>query len=302
MRQLLTTAMAQQPAPYLIDGFPRSPENMTPFEEQVGPCRLALLFEVSDELARERMAAQGKEEELIARKLRNFTTQTMPIAQALEGRSLLRKVSAADAESEENNAAAEVIAAEDARLCAEAAARGARVIISNNYSESIRKEYWRAAKKAGARISKSRKDGRFQRRVRLKRTMQTVVGREREQVEEICEGADKQLGIETKLQESRETWSHTQFQFGTWKGWDCPILQAFGQIIDDLEEAQMNMQTLLSMRHVGPFREPVQEQLTALSDTADTLELWIKVQLLWTALESVFMGLCAVSLWELNLD
>ena len=52
----------------------------------------------------------------------------------------------------------------------------------------------------------------------------------------------------------------------------------------------MNMQPLLSMRHVGPFREPVQEQLTALSDTADTLELWIKGQLLWTALESVFMG------------
>ena len=57
----------------------------------------------------------------------------------------------------------------------------------------------------------------------------------------------------------------------------------------------MNMQTLLSMRHVGPFREPVQEQLTALSDTADTLELWIKVQLLWTALESVFMGMVSVS-------
>ena len=97
--QLLTTAMAQAPAPYLVDGFPKSLDNMTPFEEQVGACKLALLFEVSDELARERMAAQGKEEELIARKLRNFTTQTMPIAQALEGRSLLRKVSAADAES-----------------------------------------------------------------------------------------------------------------------------------------------------------------------------------------------------------
>ena len=50
------------------------------------------------------------------------------------------------------------------------------------------------------------------------------------------------------------------------------------------------------MRHVGPFREPVQEQLTALSDTADTLELWIKVQLLWTALESVFMGM--LSVWK----
>ena len=112
----------------------------------------------------------------------------------------------------------------------------------------------------------------------------------KEQVEEICEGADKQLGIETKLSESRETWTKTVFTFGRWKGRDCPVLQHFGVIIDDLEEAQMNMQTLMSMRHVGPFREPVAEQLAALSNTADTLELWIKVQLLWTALESVFMG------------
>ena len=32
------------------------------------------------------------------------------------------------------------------------------------------------------------------------------------------EGADKQLGIETKLNESRETWSRTVFTFGKWKG------------------------------------------------------------------------------------
>ena len=30
--------------------------------------------------------------------------------------------------------------------------------------------------------------------------------------------------------------------------------------------------------------------LSQLSDTADTLELWIKVQLLWQSLESVFTG------------
>lgn len=95
--QLLIKAMADSAAPYLVDGFPKSLDNLATFEEQVGACKLALLFEMSDELAKERMAAQGKEEELIQRKLRNFTTQTMPIAQALEGRSLLRKVSAADA-------------------------------------------------------------------------------------------------------------------------------------------------------------------------------------------------------------
>ena len=94
--QLLTTAMARLPAPYLIDGFPKSLDNMSPFEDQVGACKLALLFELSDELSRQRMAAQGKQEELIQRKLRNFATQTLPIAQALEGRQLLRKISAAE--------------------------------------------------------------------------------------------------------------------------------------------------------------------------------------------------------------
>ena len=95
--QLLTTAMARLPAPYLVDGFPKSLDNMSPFEDQVGACQLALMFELSDELSKQRMTAQGKQEELIQRKLRNFATQTLPIAQALEGRQLLRKISAAEA-------------------------------------------------------------------------------------------------------------------------------------------------------------------------------------------------------------
>ena len=55
---------------------------MAPNPKQVGSCKLALLFELSDELSKERMAAQGKQEEIVQRKLRNFATQTLPIAQA----------------------------------------------------------------------------------------------------------------------------------------------------------------------------------------------------------------------------
>lgn len=40
--------------------------------------------------------------------------------------------------------------------------------------------------------------------------------------------------------------------------------------IDD----QMNLQTMLSMRHVTPFREEAQTELQILSDTSDTLERW----------------------------
>ena len=60
--------------------------------------------------------------------------------------------------------------------------------------------------------------------------------------------------------------------------------------MEELEEAQMNLQAMLTMRHVTPFRERVQELLQALSETSDTLERWVKVQMMWCSLESVFTG------------
>jgi dynein heavy chain len=112
----------------------------------------------------------------------------------------------------------------------------------------------------------------------------------KEDVEEICEGADKQLGIETKLKDIKEKWTSALFEFIMWKTRAVPVLRGFGLIIEELEDAQLQLQSMLSMRHVTPFREEVQGKLSQLSDTADTLEQWIKVQLLWQSLESVFTG------------
>ena len=112
----------------------------------------------------------------------------------------------------------------------------------------------------------------------------------KDDVEEICDGADKQLGIEKKMAEMKERWGIAIFEFSMWKNRDIPVLKAFGFVIEELEEAQLQLQTLLSVRHVAPFRDDVQKFLTTLSDTADTLELWVKVQMLWTSLESVFLG------------
>lgn len=39
----------------------------------------------------------------------------------------------------------------------------------------------------------------------------------------------------------------------------------------------------------NPFHH-TQNKLNELSNATDSLELWVKVQLLWTSLESVFMG------------
>lgn len=37
----------------------------------------------------------------------------------------------------------------------------------------------------------------------------------------------------------------------------------------------MNLQTMLSMRHVAPFLEEAQNELQVLSDTSDILERWL---------------------------
>jgi dynein heavy chain len=88
----------------------------------------------------------------------------------------------------------------------------------------------------------------------------------------------------------KESWALASFEFSMWKNRDVPVLKAFGVVIEELEEAQLQIQTLLSIRHVAPFRGDVQRFLTQLSDTSDTLEMWVKVQMLWTSLESVFLG------------
>ncbi|CAM9691770.1 unnamed protein product, partial [Ectocarpus sp. 8 AP-2014] len=124
----------------------------------------------------------------------------------------------------------------------------------------------------------------------LSNIMDSPILQFKDDIEEICEGADKQLSIAEKLDDITDQWDHAAFEFTPWKSRGVPVLKAYGVIIEELEDAQLQLQTLLSMRHVTPFREIVQNKLNDLSNATDSLELWVKVQLLWTSLESVFMG------------
>jgi dynein heavy chain len=112
----------------------------------------------------------------------------------------------------------------------------------------------------------------------------------KDDVEEVTDGADKQLKIERGLEELENYWLNLNFLFKEWKGRNIPILQGTVAVMEGLEEAQMTLQGMLTMRHVTPFRERAQELLQRLSETSDTLERWMKVQMMWCSLESVFMG------------
>ena len=111
-----------------------------------------------------------------------------------------------------------------------------------------------------------------------------------DEIEEVTDGADKQLKIEQQLSEINTQWESQEFSFQQWKDRGIHVLKATPLIMEELEEAQMNLQTMLTMRHVTPFRALAQELLGSLRDTSDTLERWVKVQMMWCALESVFTG------------
>ena len=52
----------------------------------------------------------------------------------------------------------------------------------------------------------------------------------------------------------------------------------------------MTLATLNAQRHVAPFKLVVESTIRTFSDVSETLDMWIKVQKLWTSLEPVFTG------------
>jgi dynein heavy chain len=61
-------------------------------------------------------------------------------------------------------------------------------------------------------------------------------------------------------------------------------------IQEKLEEHIMALNQMNAMRYVTPFKSEVEGCISQYSDVADTIEKWLKVQVLWTSLVSVFTG------------
>lgn len=125
---------------------------------------------------------------------------------------------------------------------------------------------------------------------RLQQLLDAPLLQFREDIEEITDGADKELSIQTKLGEIEEKWSQARFTFASWKSRNVPVLQGVGLVLEELEESAMVLQTLNSMKHKAVFTEQLAAKLNELTETTDWLEKLQKVQTLWCSLESVFLG------------
>jgi adenylate kinase family enzyme len=96
---LLARAMRGCAGPYLIDGFPRSMENLETFQRDVGPVDLVLFIDVSDETMSARLIARGQSSgrsddaiEVIAQRLVTFHHTTMPVVEHLRAKTTVHTV------------------------------------------------------------------------------------------------------------------------------------------------------------------------------------------------------------------
>lgn len=104
---LLRKAMGDGAGPFLIDGFPRSLENLEAFDEAMGSCNFMLFLEVSEEEMLQRLLKRSEtsgrsddNEETIRKRFRTFGQESMPVISTMKERGLLRRVSAEGTASE----------------------------------------------------------------------------------------------------------------------------------------------------------------------------------------------------------
>jgi dynein heavy chain len=113
-----------------------------------------------------------------------------------------------------------------------------------------------------------------------------------EDIEEIADSADKQRKIKNTINEMKNRWDSNEFEFANWGKRENSILKGISvqDLSEVLEEDQMTLSSINAQRHVAPFKKEVEEMIRNFSDCSEIIDLWVKVQKLWTSLEPVFTG------------
>lgn len=111
-------------------------------------------------------------------------------------------------------------------------------------------------------------------------------------IEDITESADKQLKLSKDLEGVIAFWREAELEIKSTKQVEQPCMLG-GNITDiqeKLEEHIMQLNQMNAMRYVTPFKSEVEGCIFQYNEVSDIIEKWLKVQILWTSLVSVFKG------------
>ncbi|XP_021370512.1 dynein heavy chain 10, axonemal-like isoform X1 [Mizuhopecten yessoensis] len=119
----------------------------------------------------------------------------------------------------------------------------------------------------------------------LQRFQETII--------EIVTAASKEMGIEKGVKEVEEMWSNMKFTIVPYmKGTSNRgfILGAIDDVLQNLDDSAMNLQSMAASRFIGPFANSVQNWEKSLSLVSEVLDVWMVVQRKWMYLEGIFIG------------
>ncbi|XP_030593055.1 dynein heavy chain 10, axonemal isoform X2 [Archocentrus centrarchus] len=109
----------------------------------------------------------------------------------------------------------------------------------------------------------------------------------------IVTSAVKELSIEKGVKGLIETWENMKFNVQPYfKGTQerGSILGAVDEILLNVDNDVINLQSMAGSRFVGPFLGTIQQWEKDLSLICETIEVWLLVQRKWMYLESIFIG------------
>ncbi|XP_059165934.1 dynein axonemal heavy chain 10-like isoform X2 [Physella acuta] len=115
----------------------------------------------------------------------------------------------------------------------------------------------------------------------------------RDTIAEIVTCASKEMGIEKGVREVEETWNNMKFNvFAYMKGTSNRgfILGSVDEVLQNLDDSSMNLQSMSASRFIGPFLTTVQNWEKSLSHISEVLDVWMIVQRKWMYLEGIFIG------------
>ncbi|XP_034255936.1 dynein heavy chain 6, axonemal isoform X2 [Thrips palmi] len=110
-----------------------------------------------------------------------------------------------------------------------------------------------------------------------------------DQLNDIAAQASSEAALESLLRKVEDAWQQAELVVLNHRDQkDVFILGGLEEIFTLLEESMININTILSSRHVGPIKSRVEDWLEQLQLFSKTLDEWIQCQQKWLYLESIF--------------
>ncbi|XP_033840356.1 dynein heavy chain 9, axonemal isoform X2 [Periophthalmus magnuspinnatus] len=111
-----------------------------------------------------------------------------------------------------------------------------------------------------------------------------------DEVRAIVDRAVKEMSMEKVLTELDSTWTGMQFHYEPHPRTQVLLLRSDEELMETLEDNQVQLQNLLSSKHITHFLDQVSSWQSRLSVADSVISIWLEVQRTWSHLESIFVG------------